>query len=192
MPKPLLSPDPRVQRAAARLRDLLKSEGLTVTAFAARLGGVSRALIYGWLNGEREPNAEHLALIARTFKREPGWLLGLNNGYGRGGQSRGMSGGHTRELRELLTADALERAASLLRVPVERLETLLIDRRALADALLDQAGRTVAAHYERSAAGVGRWIAGGSGYSGPVRPFTAPEQDGDEQADRPFGKRRGT
>ena len=190
MPNSSQSPNSRVERASARLRELLKSEGLTVTALASQLGGVSRALIYGWLNGEREPNAEHLALIARTFKREPGWLLGLNNGYGRGGRTRGVSGAGKRELRELLAADALERAASLLRLPVEAVEVLLPDRRALAEWLLEEAARTVAARYERSASSVGRRLAVGSGQTGPERPFAAPVPESDEQADRPFGRRR--
>ena len=62
------------------MKDRLKAirGELSTEEFAEKIG-VSRRVVYFWLNGSMEPNAENICKIARTFGVTADYLLGLSN-----------------------------------------------------------------------------------------------------------------
>ena len=55
---------------AAEVQELVDKSGLSVPAFAKRLG-VSRMAVYRWLKGERTPTGLPLKALQRLAKRLP-------------------------------------------------------------------------------------------------------------------------
>ena len=58
---------------AARLDEALTADGLTTEAFARRIDKTLRT-VQRWRNGEGQPTAEGLLLIARELDRDPAWF----------------------------------------------------------------------------------------------------------------------
>lgn len=60
-----------------RLKELLKMENIMQKDFASKVG-VSPSCVTFWLKGERQPTAENIYTIAKTFDVSADYLLGLD------------------------------------------------------------------------------------------------------------------
>lgn len=60
----------------SRLKELLVFENLTQKDLSEKIG-VSRSCVCFWLKGERQPTAENIYTIAKTFNVSADYLLGL-------------------------------------------------------------------------------------------------------------------
>jgi len=62
---------------AARLQSTLNKNDMT-PAYLARLSGVSKSMISGYLKGNHEPGQLNAYKMARVLNVSPAWLIGLN------------------------------------------------------------------------------------------------------------------
>ncbi len=65
-------------RFSERLKELIGNENITQKEFAASIN-VSQACVTYWLKSERQPTAEALFTIARTYDVSVDYLLGLSD-----------------------------------------------------------------------------------------------------------------
>ncbi len=60
-----------------RIRTLLTKTDLSQSDFC-RKAGIQKSALSNYLNGDRQPNQQQLAKIARAFDVSPAWLMGFD------------------------------------------------------------------------------------------------------------------
>ena len=64
------------ERVREMIRSVLEAAPLTIDGLAKE-AGISRATLYAWMNGKRNPTSENLAALADALERRGGELQGL-------------------------------------------------------------------------------------------------------------------
>jgi transcriptional regulator with XRE-family HTH domain len=60
-----------------RLRELIDYVGISQTEFCKR-AGLNKSALSNYLNGDREPRQDKIALVADAFGVSPAWLMGYD------------------------------------------------------------------------------------------------------------------
>lgn len=68
----------RIYGLSDRMKQLLKESHLSITEFSESIG-ISRQSVGFYLNGNRQPSAEHIKKICESLNVSADWLLGLSD-----------------------------------------------------------------------------------------------------------------
>ena len=69
--------DMKITDSKHRIKELIDILGISQTEFCNR-SGLNKSALSNYLNGDREPRQDKLALIADAFKISPSWLMGYD------------------------------------------------------------------------------------------------------------------